>query len=274
MVTIPLLLCGLALLWWPDTRSAARLRVIAGAPTRRRRLRHPQPSAVTVIVAAAATGWLIASAGGAMAAALLTATASRQLHERRRLRQSLAAVDGLAEALRSLVAGLRAGAHPAEAAESAAADAPPQAAATMRAVAAAARLDGDVGRALGTTSTPTLTTVLRRVAKAWTLAQRHGLPLAEVLDAVRRDLDQRTRFARQVLARMAGPRSSATVLSLLPVLGVALGEAMGARPFHLLTNTTTGQLLLVVGVTLLCAGVLWCGHLTNQAVLHDRPTPR
>lgn len=267
MVSSALLSCGLALLCWPDSRAATRLRAIAQAPTRRRRVRLPRPSAVTFTAAAALAGWLVAGAGGAIASALVAATAWRRLRDRRRLRQSLAAFDGLAEALRSLVAGLRAGAHPAESAESAAADAQPQAAATMRAIAAAARLDGDVDRALGATEVPALASVLSRVSKAWTLAQRHGLPLAEVLDAVRRDLEQRTRFARQVLARMAGPRSSATVLSLLPVLGVALGEAMGARPLQLLTSTGTGQLLLLVGVGLLCAGVAWCGRLTNQVVL-------
>jgi tight adherence protein B len=72
------------------------------------------------------------------------------------------------------------------------------------------------------------------------------------------------RFARQVLARMAGPRTSATVLAVLPALGVALGEAIGAHPLRLLTGP--GQMLLAFGVALLCAGVAWCGRLTGQVV--------
>ncbi len=63
---------------------------------------------------------------------------------------------------------------------------------------------------------------------------------------------------------MAGPRTSATVLALLPALGVALGEAIGAHPLRMLTGP--GQLLLAVGVALLCAGVAWCGRLTGQVV--------
>ncbi len=263
---LSLLLTGLALLCWPDTRAVTRLRTMAGRKPRKR-LRAPRPSAVTLTAAAAAGGWLVAGAGGAFATALLATTVGQRLRDRTRSRQSLAAVDGLAEALRSLVSGLRAGAHPAAAAESAAADAQPDAAATMRAIAAAARLDGDVARTIGTAGPPALAAALARVSKAWHLAQRHGLPLADVLDAVRRDLEQRARFARQVLARMAGPKSSATVLSLLPVLGIVLGEGIGARPLHLLASTDVGQLLLLVGVTLLCTGVLWSGRITDRAVL-------
>jgi len=263
---LSLLLTSLALLCWPDTRAAARLRTMAGR-RRRKRLRLPRPSAVTLTAAAALGGWFVAGAGGAIATALLATTVWQRLRDRKRSRQSLAALDGLAEAVRSLVSGLRAGAHPAAAAESAAADAQPDAATTMRAIAAAARLDGDVARTIGTAGPPALTAALARVSKAWLLAQRHGLPLADVLDAVRRDLEQRARFARQVLARMAGPKSSATVLSLLPALGIALGEGIGARPLRLLASTGIGQLLLLVGVTLLCTGVLWSGRITNRAVL-------
>ena len=211
-------------------------------------------------------GWLIAGLGGALAATLLAVTIRRELRSRTENRQSLTAVDGLAEALRTLVAGLRTGAHPATAAERAAEDAPPQTAATMRAVAAAARLDGDITAVVNTARTPTLATALGRVATAWQLAQRHGLPLSDVLDATRRDLEQRARFTRQVQARMAGPRSSALALSLLPALGIALGAVLGANPLAVLTDTVLGQALLVMGVALLCAGIAWSARITNRAV--------
>lgn len=265
MVTA-LLCCALAILCWPDTQPATRLRSAVTRARRRHRPTLPRPSAVSVVCASAVAGWLLADVAGAVAGALLAVTAWRRWQSRRRLHRSLAAVDGLTEAVRALVAGLRAGHHPAEAAESAAADARPAAAAAMRAIAASARLNGDPRQALGTTTGPELTAVLTRVSRAWFLAQRHGLPLADVLDAVSRDLDQRGRFTRQVLARLAGPKSSATVLSLLPVLGIGLGEAMGARPLHVLTSTPAGGLLLTIGVTLLCAGIAWSAHLTERVI--------
>lgn len=263
---VSLLLTSLALLCWPDTRAATRLRTITGQSTRKR-LRTRRPSAVAVMVAAVVAGGLIAGVGGAVAATLLATTARRQLRTRTERHQSLAAMDGLAEALRSFVAGLRTGAHPAKAAESAAEDAQPHTAATMRAIASAARLDSDISAVLTTARSPALTTPLGRLVTAWHLAQRHGLPLAEVLDATRRDLEQRARFTRQVLARMAGPRASALTLSFLPVLGIALGEAMGTDPLRLLTTTGAGQVLLVTGAALLCAGITWSGRITNRVMV-------
>ena len=262
---VSLLLTSLALLCWPDTRVAKRLRVITGQQ-RRKRLRTPRPSAVTTMITAVIAGWIVAGPGGAVAATLLATTVRRQLRARAESRESLIAIDGFAEALRSFVASVRTGAHPAAAAESAASDAHAEAAATMRAVASAARLDGDVGAVLDTARSPALANALGRMATAWQLAQRHGLPLADVLDAVRRDLEQRARFTRQVIARMTGPKASALALSLLPVLGIVLGETMGARPLRVLTGTGVGQVLLVTGVTLLCAGVAWSGRITNRVV--------
>ncbi len=130
----------------------------------------------------------------------------------------------------------------------------------MRALAIASRTSADVEQAV---QEP----LLAETAHAWALAQQHGLPLADVLDAVVRDLDQRARFAGQVQARMAGPRASAAILAALPILGIGLGEAMGAHPLHVLSSTTLGQILLVAGVGLVCAGIQWSARLTHQAVL-------
>lgn len=259
-------LCCLAVLCWPTTPATTRLHTIHPPDRTRRRLRPPRPSSVTLTCASAAAGWLLAGIPGAAAAMLTTTTVHRRWRARGALTASLTATDAMAEAIRSLVAALRAGAHPADAAESAAADAHPDAAAPLRAVAAAARLDGDIDRALTSTGAALPTTVLPRVSRAWALAQRHGLPLADVLDAVGRDLEQRVRFRRQVLARMAGPRTSAMVLALLPALGLVLGQSMGANPVHVLTTTPTGRVLLLLGAMFLCAGVIWCARLTDQAV--------
>jgi tight adherence protein B len=267
MVSLAVIVLALAILVWPPGRSTGRLRlVLAGsrAPVRRR---LPRPTTAWIALGFGLCGLLVGGVGTGIAAALATATGWRRWTARRAGRRSLAAVDGLAEALRSMVAELRAGAHPAVAADAAAADAEPQAARAMRAVAAAARLDGDVALALKAgAAAPATARVLAQLSRAWVLVQRHGLPLADVLDAVHGDLETRARFTRQVLARMAGPRASATILALLPVVGIALGEAMGARPLNVLLGTPTGQLLLVLGVGLACAGVAWSARLTERVI--------
>jgi tight adherence protein B len=267
MLTPPLLV-GLAVLCWPTTRCASRLRTLTSASTRRV-LRLPRPTTIFVALAIGGTVTILSGPVAGLAGALAAATAHRRWAARHTMRSTLAAIDALAEALRSMVSDLRAGAHPATAAESAAVDARQGAADAMRAIAAAARLDGDIDRALASSRTrsPATATVLTQLSRAWKLAQRHGLPLAEVLDAVRGDLETRVRFSRQVIARMAGPRASATILALLPVIGLVLGQAMGARPLHVLTGTPAGQLLLLIGITLACAGTAWSGRITNQVVL-------
>jgi tight adherence protein B len=253
-----MVLLAAALVVWP-ARTASR-RLTALTVGRRCPRRWPTPNTAAVGLMAAVGGGLVLGIGGAVAAGLIGTVALRQWQARKLAHDRVRATADLAETLRSLVAELRAGAHPVIAAESVAVDAPAVGAQAMRTIAAAARLGGDVAR---TVTEP----LLADTVHAWVLAERHGLPLADVLAAVVRDLDQRARFARQVRARMAGPRASAAVLAYMPLAGVALGEVMGAHPIRVLGHTTLGQVLLVVGVGLACAGVLWSARLTHQAVL-------
>ena len=157
-----------------------------------------------------------------------------------------------ATALRTMVAELRSGARPVTAAE-AAAEVVSQVAGDLRALATAARLDTELHAP-----------ALPQLAAAWTLAKRHGLSMADVLEAARRDAEAAWTFARRTRAKMAGPRASAAVLTGLPALCVLLGQAMGAAPLGVLTNSTPGGLLLVIGSALLWAGTAWCRALTGR----------
>ncbi|MCW2633595.1 MAG: rane protein, partial [Pseudonocardia sp.] len=106
---------------------------------------------------------------------------------------------------------------------------------------------------------------LTRLAGAWALAERHGVALAELLDAVRRDVDARVRHGRRLRAQLAGARATTMVLTVLPVLGVVLGQGVGAQPWSVLTATSGGQVLLVIGVALACLGMLWSDQITARA---------
>lgn len=268
---LTLVVLSSALLCWPSAAPAARLRGLLGR-SRRVRWRRPAGRAAEwagVGACCLAAFWLLGPAGAAVGA-LLAVVGLRRLRERRVSRGGLEATREVADALEGLVAELRAGAHPAVAAEAVAAEAQPdgRAAAALRAIAAAARLGGDIDVALADTAAAGQpgSDALQRVARAWTLAQRHGLPLADVLEAVRRDLDGGVRFAAQLQAKLAGPRASAAVLACLPVLGLLLGEAMGARPVGVLVSTGIGQFLLLIGGLLIAAGIAWSGRLTQRAV--------
>lgn len=225
-----------------------------------------------LVALAAGVGVLVAGPGGGFAAAMMTGTATARWRASRDRRAAATAATGLSDALGVLVAELRAGAHPGDAVRAAAdahADVPPSASTdvvrALSAVAAAARLGGDVPAVLRSASPVQLRSWLGRLADAWSLADRYGIPLADLLDAVRSDTEHRVRFAAEVQARLAGPRATAAVLAGLPLLGLALGHAVGAAPLRVLCETPVGQVLLVIGTGLACAGVLWSARLVSGA---------
>lgn len=263
----PVLVLAASLLSWPDVRAAGRLpdnRI----RTQVRRPRWSRIARAALVPAVAVAGVSIAGAGGLCAGTALAVLGRKYWRSRADMRRRLARATELATGVRLLVAELRAGAHPAVAAEGAAADAAPAAAGIFGDMAAAARLGGDVSEVLsgGDRVASELRDPVGRLVRCWVLAERHGVALADLLDAVRRDLEHRAAFMRDVESKMAGPRATAAVLAGLPVLGLLLGEAVGAGPVAVLTGGPVGQLLLVAGTGLLCAGALWTVRLTESVV--------
>lgn len=169
---------------------------------------------------------------GLLAGGAAGRTVSSSVAGRRRRRQEAA----LVESVGALAADLRAGQHP-EAALAAAAAGP----------AAGHRLRSPA------------------VAAVWMVSERSGAPAAAVLDRVEQDLRARERQRREVAAQLAGARSTAALLAVLPVLGISLGAAMGARPLDVLFGTAAGQAALVLGAGLDAAGVLWTARIVEAA---------
>jgi tight adherence protein B len=256
MTAASAVLAALGVLAWPNSRAQNRLNTLTNQA---RTINCPAwlwpPRLPLLLTAAAALGLLTFGPGGAAAAAVITATACRLRKIRKAQEDSTAAVEGMAEALRSFADALRTGAHPAAAAELAADEAHPDAAAVLLNIATASRLGGDIEQAAD----------LPELGMALRLSTRNGLPLADVLDTARRDLHLRARHAKTVQARMAGPRTTATILAALPLIGIALGQSTGASPLHVLAHTGIGQAMLVLGALLISAGLLWTAKLTTQA---------
>jgi tight adherence protein B len=204
-------------------------------------------------------------AGATLLAAVTVTYRVRATHANRR---RTTAAHGLAEALRGMVGELRRGAHPALAAEAVADDCSPEIAVVLRTVVDCARIGGDVEPALrGVAATmPQLGEELRRLGAAWRLTSTHGVPLSDILQALHRDLDHRSRCVSSLYAQLAGARASAMVLAALPFAGIALGELIGAGPLKFLCGNGFGGVLLLIGVGLVCLGVQWSARLTERAV--------
>jgi tight adherence protein B len=173
----------------------------------------------------------------------------------------------LQSALDVLVGELRVGAHPVSAFEIAAREVDGPVAGSLRAVAARARLGADVAAGLRTLAESSqLPGHWERLALFWRLAQVHGLAIATLMRAAHRDIVEREKFSARVDSGMAGARTTAAVLAGLPVIGLGLGQLIGADPVRFLLSGGIGGWLLVVGVMLAGGGLLWSDRITGRAL--------
>jgi tight adherence protein B len=194
---------------------------------------------------------------------MVGATAESRRRRQQRRRASTAEAAALRGALDILVGELRVGAHPVAAFGVAANDVDGAVATALRTIAARARRGADV--AAGMFSVARLSSLpgqWERLAVCWQLAQTHGLAIGTLMQTAQRDLVERERFSARVDAGMAGARTTAAVLAGLPVVGVGLGQLIGADPLRFLLFGGFGEWLLVTGVLLACAGLLWCDRIT------------
>jgi tight adherence protein B len=53
-------------------------------------------------------------------------------------------------------------------------------------------------------------------------------------------------------------------MAALPLMGILLGAGMGVNPVAVLLGSPLGNLLLVVGVALMCAGLLWSARIVGR----------
>nr|WP_296764331.1 type ii secretion system integral membrane subunit [Rhodococcus sp. (in: high G+C Gram-positive bacteria)] len=256
-----LLLCAAALLMIPVRRP--RLAVLRRQATSRMLFLHSR--IVSIAAAAAAVisvGWL----GGlheVVAAALVFATVWTIRSKAARRRRHRSECESLIAGLETVIGELRVGAHPALACVAAAADSTGTVATAFVRASGRARLGGNAYAGLHVTDSP-VSNELETLARAWRVADEHGLALVGLLAAARGDILARRRFRDRTEASLAGARATGTVLACLPAVGVALGEAMGASPLGVLLGGGIGGILLVVGAALVCAGLLWTTAITER----------
>ncbi|MEE2855438.1 MAG: type II secretion system F family protein [Actinomycetota bacterium] len=200
-----------------------------------------------------------------LCAAVVGATAGLRYRRRRRGRRATAEGHALQAALEVLVGELRAGSHPVRAFCVAADDSAGAVAVSMRSVAARARLGADVAAGLAAAARySALPMHWERLGLCWRLASDNGLGIATLMRAAQRDIAERQRFSARVSSSLAGARATAAILAALPVLGVLLGQLIGARPLSFLLGGRAGGWLLLVGSALACIGLLWSDRIADR----------
>ncbi len=265
-------LAGLAVLvlLWPQARPTSRLRALVGRVPAGRVLR-----VMPLLAAVAACGGVLVVVGpaAAIAAVIAAVTVARRMALQRRSAERAGALDLLLDAVAVMIAELSVGSHPAHAARQAAEEIDARGvtgevgavAGVLTQMAGRAVLGGDVADGIERAGL-THQSSWDRVAVAWRTAERYGLPMADLLVAVRDDLVARRRFADRTRAALAGARATATVLAILPLLGIGLGQAMGAGPVAILLGGGLGGMLLVIGTALVATGLWWTERITTRVM--------
>jgi len=294
MVTL-LLLATAALLWPPGRPGTAG--GLGRHPARRAsrldrdRLSGSRTGLLSIGATCVALGAIMAGPAGTLAAGIVTATlivlGRSALAERHRRSDLIDIIAGL----RLLSRELRSGAAPAQAAGEAAAAARGVAVMVLAALAtrrgsgaiasanpggSSAALRPSTGSArsgLGSANGGRLgrivpaegpvAEVVARLTSGWILAGRHGLAITPMIDAAVLDASERLSADTERASQVAGPRMSGYVMAGLPLMGLLLGVGMGADPVHVLTSTALGNVLLIVGVALTCAGLLWSARIVR-----------
>jgi tight adherence protein B len=255
-------------LLWPRPRAQTRSLALnwSGGEQRRRSAGDGVAFAAiglpgVVLVAVGISAGIAASMASGMAYLLY-----RARHREREVAAELAA---LLAALEVMIAELRVGAHPAHACRQAAEDTSgvrgSAVAETLSMMAGRSTLGGDVAGGIEKADVRDRE-AWSRMAVAWRTAEQYGLPIAELLTSVRSDLLARSRFRERTRAALAGAKATAMVLALLPVLGIGLGQAIGASPLSVLLGGGLGGVLLVVGTALVCAGLFWSRRIVGKVV--------
>lgn len=131
-------------------------------------------------------------------------------------------------------------------------------------VRSAAAGDGDVGAALSVGAAEPGAAELRDVAACWQVAERTGAGLGGALTEVAVAAGERSAHRARVHAQSAGVRTTGWLLAALPLVGMGLAAAAGAQPWRVLLGTPSGFALLLLGLGLDGAGVLWLHRMARR----------
>ena len=259
-MTAALICLACAIVAAPHSRSRTRLQDLCGVAQQRISMRLTTPWLILLCVPAYPVGGIPATVATGLLLAVGVHRYKRGATDRAAGAERRKLLDGLDVA----IGELRVGAHPASACDVAARESTGVTATVFAVAAARSRLGGS--GASGFRRPGPVDAELGRIADAWSVAERHGLALAEILTAARADLSGRIRFRSRTESGLAGAKATGAVLAGLPVVGIGLGQLMGAAPLAVLCGGGIGGILLVLGTAFACAGLLWSDAIVGKAL--------
>ena len=230
-------------------------RLVARPPSRAR-LPHHLMLAPLAVLTALVLGMEFLISALAVGVVVLLVLTQRAQHRRRTVAATRRSQ--IIEALDILAADLTAGRPPIDALEGAAASC-----SDFHVAYAAAKLGGDVPGALELAAESPGAGGLRALSAAWRVAEESGAAFAALTERLAESLRADEAIHRQTAASIAGARSTARILAVLPVFGIALGYSLGAKPLTFLTASPVGWLCLLAGLGLTTLGLHWTTRLAE-----------
>jgi len=97
------------------------------------------------------------------------------------------------------------------------------------------------------------------------VAERIGAPVADVLECCAQGLSEAEEAASQRRTALAAPKATARLLTWLPVVGLALGMALGVDPIAVFTDGGAGTACFVLAAALTWVGRRWSRTLVQHA---------
>ncbi|MUL39652.1 hypothetical protein FZ103_00390 [Streptomonospora sp. PA3] len=165
-----------------------------------------------------------------------------------------------------LAAELRAGRDPGAAMVAAVAELDTESRRELAALSAAGRSGQDVVPTLRTLAAAPGAGGLGQLAACWRVAASTGAGLADAADRLAAALSAEEALRRELGAQLAGPRATAVLLSVLPVLGLGMATALGGSPLAFLFTTPAGLLCLAAGLVLDAVGLFWTHRMVRRVL--------
>ncbi|MDX6742561.1 type II secretion system protein [Actinocorallia sp. A-T 12471] len=114
---------------------------------------------------------------------------------------------------------------------------------------------------------------LRLLAACWSIGVERGAAFAPVVDGLAGALRDDRNHRAAVRAQLAGARTTARLLAVLPALGLAMSWSLGADPLSFLFTTLPGLACLAAALALDAAGLAWTTRIATSAE-HGEDTGR
>ncbi|STD15785.1 Flp pilus assembly protein TadB [Dermatophilus congolensis] len=107
---------------------------------------------------------------------------------------------------------------------------------------------------------------LALLARAWSLSEETGTPLAEAAHTATRVLRDRRDQRERTRSAIAGAKATMTLLTLLPATGPLLGLLLGVDLLHVYSTTPLVWAALAAGIILILIGRTWVNHLITHTL--------